>query len=96
MRIVEEGNLPSVVDLVQNSRTEFHIFATNIISRSVLGSWGKPMRDAVRNKGKGEKGASTPTQDPSTDLVSQPARTSHAAQYHRARELRLLQLLALA
>ena len=35
---------------------------------SVLGSWGKPMRDAVRNKERWER-RRTPTQDPSTYRV---------------------------
>ena len=36
----------------------------------VLGSWGKTMRDAVRNKERWER-RRTPTQDPSTDLADE-------------------------
>ena len=47
---------------------------------SVLGSWGKTMRDAVRNK-KRWIGRRTPTQDPSTDLAAQTSNITWSSWY---------------
>ena len=62
-----EGLLVEGLDPVIHDAAVAHVLPSSAQLGSVLGSWGKPIRDAVRSKERW-KGRRAPTQDPSTDL----------------------------